>query len=118
MLWIIGGGVLIILLGVVFYIRIRRRKQQSVVLADMRETVDVPEPAVIEQVVSSEIAKDIKTSEDKYKTNKVSPEECKRLFKLLEAVMQQKKPYKKPSFENSRSGRSYRNFITCAFLFI
>ena len=90
LLWIIGGGVLIILLGVVFYIRIRRRKQQSVVLADMRETVDVPEPAVIEQVVSSEIAKDIKTSEDKYKTNKVSPEECKRLFKLLEAVMQQK----------------------------
>lgn len=99
LLWIIGGGVLIILLGVVFYIRIRRRKQQPVVLADMRETVDVPEPAVVEQVVSSEIAKDIKTSEDKYKTNKVSPEECKRLFKLLEAVMQQKKPYKNPALK-------------------
>lgn len=99
LLWIIGGGVLIILLGVVFYIRIRRRKQQPVVLADMRETVDVPEPAVVEQAVSSEIAKDIKTSEDKYKTNKVSPEECKRLFKLLEAVMQQKKPYKNPALK-------------------
>ena len=99
LLWIIGGGVLIILLGVVFYIRIRRRKQQSVVLADMRETVDVLEPAVVEQAVSSEIAKDIKTSEDKYKTNKVSPEECKRLFKLLEAVMQQKKPYKNPALK-------------------
>lgn len=38
-------------------------------------------------------------TDDKYKTNKVSPEECKRLLKALEKVMQQQKPYKNPDLK-------------------
>lgn len=43
--------------------------------------------------------KEMKASADKYKTNKVSPEECKRLFKLLEHEMQQRKPYQNPDLK-------------------
>ncbi len=38
-------------------------------------------------------------SDDKYRTNKVSPEECKRLYRLLEQEMKRNKPYRNPNLK-------------------
>lgn len=59
-----------------------------------------PEPAadsLVEENKEKKIndTESVEEAEDKYKTNKVSPEERKRLLKLLDRVMHQQKPYKK-----------------------
>lgn len=38
-------------------------------------------------------------TDDKYRTNKVSPEECKRLYRLLESEMKRNKPYRNPNLK-------------------
>ena len=39
------------------------------------------------------------SADDKYRTNKVSPEECKRLYRLLEQEMKRNKPYRNPNLK-------------------
>lgn len=58
-----------------------------------------PVPAV-EATVSETALPEIKpVPEDKYKTNKVSPEECKRLTEKLENMMHRDKPYTNPDLK-------------------
>lgn len=38
-------------------------------------------------------------TDDKYRTNKVSPEECKRLYRLLDQEMKRNKPYRNPNLK-------------------
>lgn len=39
------------------------------------------------------------SADGKYRTNKVSPEECKRLYRLLEQEMKRSKPYRNPNLK-------------------
>ena len=39
------------------------------------------------------------SADDKYRTNKVSPEECKRLYRLLEQEMKRNKSYRNPNLK-------------------
>lgn len=82
--WIVSGVLTVLLLGGgASYFYRRKRKAEKV-------PVDVPVPveAVVEPVQESK-----PVQEEKYKTLKVSPEECKRLIEKLEEVMRQDKPY-------------------------
>ena len=80
------------------YLKFDRRKKK------MLETVvetPIPEQILsVDNIVKIPEKKNVaKVSESKYRTNKVSPEECKRLFKLLEHEMKKNKPYKSPEFK-------------------
>lgn len=62
------------------------------------------EPLTEEETVSEPIEpksekKTASSADDKYRTNKVSPEECKRLYRLLEQEMKRNKPYRNPNLK-------------------
>ena len=62
------------------------------------------EPVTEEETVSEPIEpksekKTASSADDKYRTNKVSPEECKRLYRLLEQEMKRNKPYRNPNLK-------------------
>lgn len=116
--WKVGTAVIIVFLmlgGGLFYVRLKRLKskknEENQVLDNNLNSSSllIPEPDCLpsidedqERKINSinEIEfKDIEEVEDKYKTNKVSPEECKRLLKLLDRVMHQQKPYKNPDLK-------------------
>lgn len=88
--WAAVGIFLIVLLAFVTYFLFRHsRKKQPVEVLPIESaavaTVPVPETKV--------------ASEEKYKTVRVSPEECKRLIDRLEKVMLTDKPYKHPDLK-------------------
>lgn len=62
------------------------------------------EPVTEEETVAEPIEpksekKTASSADDKYRTNKVSPEECKRLYRLLEQEMKRNKPYRNPNLK-------------------
>ena len=70
-------------LGLVYY----KRKNNAFVEA----------AAVIED--EPEIVDTVKSAEEKYKTNKIDPEECNRLAEKLMVLMQEQKPYTNPDLK-------------------
>lgn len=75
-------------LGYVYFQRKRKEKQAKAVQ---------PQAPVREE--AKEIEKQEKTAEAKYKTNKISTEECKHLTEKLEALMLREKPYTNPELK-------------------
>lgn len=75
-------------LGYVYFQRKRKEKQAKAVQ---------PQAPVREETKENE--KQEKTAETKYKTNKISTEECKRLTEKLEALMLREKPYTNPELK-------------------
>lgn len=62
------------------------------------------EPVIEEEIVAEPVEpnpekKTASSADDKYRTNKVSPEECKRLCRLLEQEMKRTKPYRNPNLK-------------------
>ena len=74
-------GILLVVLILIYYLKRKRKTQQTVVT-----------------VVEDDTITD-KTLEEKYKTNKVNLEECKRLTEKLEIIMQSNKPYTNPDLK-------------------
>ena len=103
MLGWIAGGILTVLLagGAALYVRVHKKKNYLNVLEeDTHEAAGLlAEDVVLPELPVTVMEKKVKQLEEKYKTSKVSPEECKRLFKLLETEMQRKKPYKNPALK-------------------
>lgn len=64
------------------------------------QEVEIAQEEVLERLAMPKPEKKSTSStEDKYRTNKVSPEECKRLFRLLEQEMKRNKPYRNPNLK-------------------
>lgn len=85
--WIAAGiAVMVLLAGGVYY-GFRRRGREVV----------LPVVPVVEETSAPVEVKPV--SEEKYKSVKVSPEECKRLAKKLEVVMHRDKPYMHPDLK-------------------
>lgn len=64
------------------------------------QEVEIAQEEVLERPATPKPEKKSTSSiEDKYRTNKVSPEECKRLFRLLEQEMKRNKPYRNPDLK-------------------
>lgn len=79
----LGALILLVLAGIIYY---RRKKN-----------IFIENPAIMKEVIESdEIEKQV---EEKYKTNKTSPEECKRLTTRLSELMQNEKPYTNPELK-------------------
>lgn len=107
--WMWKAGVCIVVLllsGGLIYIGFRRYKglhdKKSRTQSDTLDLFPMPAPESAADSLDEENkekkmndTESVEEAEDKYKTNKVSPEECKRLLKLLDRVMHQQKPYKK-----------------------
>lgn len=85
--WIAAGiAVMVLLAGGVYYGF--RRRGREVVLPVVPVAEEPSAPVEVKPV-----------SEEKYKSVKVSPEECKRLAKKLEVVMHRDKPYMHPDLK-------------------
>lgn len=85
--WVASGiAVMVLLAGGVYYGF--RRRGREVVLPVVPVAEEPSAPAEVKPV-----------SEEKYKSVKVSPEECKRLAKKLEVVMHRDKPYMHPDLK-------------------
>ena len=85
--WIAAGiAVMVLLAGGVYYGF--RRRGREVVLPVVPVAEESSAPVEVKPV-----------SEEKYKSVKVSPEECKRLAKKLEVVMHRDKPYMHPDLK-------------------
>lgn len=85
--WIASGiAVMVLLAGGVYYGF--RRRGREVVLPVVPVAEEPSAPVEVKPV-----------SEEKYKSVKVSPEECKRLAKKLEVVMHRDKPYMHPDLK-------------------
>ena len=64
------------------------------------QEVEIAQEEVLERpAMPKPEKKSTSSTEDKYRTNKVSPEECKRLFRLLEQEMKRNKPYRNPNLK-------------------
>lgn len=85
--WIAAGIAVMVLLAGGAYYRFRRRGRE-VVLPVVPVAEEPSAPVEVKPV-----------SEEKYKSVKVSPEECKRLAKKLEVVMHRDKPYMHPDLK-------------------
>lgn len=105
-------GILLLGGGLYWVVRVHRLSSGNILPvqheADEELAVTLPEVAKFlseaggnEQQNTVEVieSKELEETDDKYKTNKVSPEECKRLLKTLDKVMQQQKPYKNPELK-------------------
>lgn len=84
---IIAISIALAFMGYIYYQRKRRAKQAKTVLP-----VQLPEK-------EPETVKPEKTTEEKYKTNKISAEECQRLTEKLETLMLRDKPYTNPELK-------------------
>ena len=78
-----------------YYYRIRKKTPPSPSPAMVTETVPPAHPLPSVQTSEEETA----VPEAKYKTNKISPEECKRLLGQLKMLMNKDKPYKNPDLK-------------------
>lgn len=85
---IIAIAIAAVFLGYVYFQRKRKEKQAK--------AVQPQDPAREE---TKEIEKQEKTAEAKYKTNKISSEECKHLTEKLETLMLREKPYTNPELK-------------------
>ena len=74
-------------------------KKEEAVEEVAQEIEPVAEEAVAEPVEPKPEKKTASSADDKYRTNKVSPEECKRLYRLLEQEMKRNKPYRNPNLK-------------------
>lgn len=74
-------------------------KKEEAVEEVAQEIEPVAEEAVAEPVEPKPEKKTASSADDKYRTNKVSPEECKRLYRLLEQEMKRTKPYRNPNLK-------------------
>lgn len=85
--WVLSGIVAAVLLAVGVYYFFRRSRKQ------------LPEPAVAMPEAQSVAIEAKPVSEEKYKSVKVSPEECKRLARKLETIMHRDKLYMHPDLK-------------------
>ena len=83
---IIAISIALVFIGYIYYQRKRKAKQTKNIQIQLPEDVQEPE-------------KQEKTVESKYKTNKISTEECQRLTEKLEALMLRDKPYTNPDLK-------------------
>lgn len=83
---IIAISIALVFIGYIYYQRKRKAKQTKNIQIQLPEDVQEPE-------------KQEKTIESKYKTNKISTEECQRLTEKLEALMLRDKPYTNPDLK-------------------
>ena len=83
---IIAVFIALAFIGYIYYQRKRKAKQTKNIQIQLPEDVQEPE-------------KQEKTVELKYKTNKISTEECQRLTEKLEALMHRDKPYTNPDLK-------------------
>lgn len=83
---IISVSIALAFIGYIYYQRKRKAKQTKNIQIQLPEDVQEPE-------------KQEKTVELKYKTNKISTEECQRLTEKLEALMHRDKPYTNPDLK-------------------
>lgn len=83
---IITVSIALAFIGYIYYQRKRKAKQTKNIQIQLPEDVQEPE-------------KQEKTVELKYKTNKISTEECQRLTEKLEALMHRDKPYTNPDLK-------------------
>lgn len=83
---IIAVSIALAFIGYIYYQRKRKAKQTKNIQIPLPENVQEPE-------------KQEKTAESKYKTNKISTEECQRLTEKLEALMLRDKPYTNPDLK-------------------
>ena len=83
---IIAVSIALVFIGYIYYQRKRKAKQTKNIQIQLPEDVQEPE-------------KQEKTVESKYKTNKISTEECQRLTEKLEALMLRDKPYTNPDLK-------------------
>ena len=82
--------------GCYYYYR-KRRHAGAKTIPEVVEPALLAHASVTEHVTEEEPEPSL--SESKYKTNKVSPEECKRLLERLERLMDKDKPYKNPNLK-------------------
>lgn len=85
---IIAISIALAFLGYIYYQRKRKARQTKVIQPQPTEEIQLPEAEKHE-----------KTAEEKYKTNKISAEECQRLTEKLEALMLREKPYTNPDLK-------------------
>lgn len=78
---------------------VEAEKKEEAVEEVAQEIEPVAEEAVTEPVEPKQEKKAASSADDKYRTNKVSPEECKRLYRLLEQEMKRNKPYRNPNLK-------------------
>lgn len=110
--WKIWSGLILLLGclgGIGMIILSRRKKNGQPEEAGIQAELPVAVPLVElpgKEVVSQEVQEPVEYGEvvpelhtEKYKTNKVSEVECKRLFKKLEYEMKYHKPYKNPELK-------------------
>lgn len=83
---IITVSIALAFIGYIYYQRKRKARQTKNIQIQLPEDVQEPE-------------KQEKTVELKYKTNKISTEECQRLTEKLEALMHRDKPYTNPDLK-------------------
>lgn len=83
---IIAVSIALAFIGYIYYQRKRKARQTKNIQIQLPEDVQEPE-------------KQEKTVELKYKTNKISTEECQRLTEKLEALMHRDKPYTNPDLK-------------------
>lgn len=83
---IIAASIALAFIGYIYYQRKRKARQTKNIQIQLPEDVQEPE-------------KQEKTVELKYKTNKISTEECQRLTEKLEALMHRDKPYTNPDLK-------------------
>lgn len=74
-----------------------RRRRKAVVVEERAE--QAPAPVAVAEKGMQPVAETPAAAEEKYRTNKVSVEECKRLAEKLEAVMRKEKPYTHPDLK-------------------
>lgn len=83
---IIAVSIALAFIGYIYYQRKRKARQTKNIQIQLPEDVQEPE-------------KQEKTVELKYKTNKISTEECQRLTEKLEDLMHRDKPYTNPDLK-------------------
>lgn len=83
---IIAISIALIFIGYIYYHRKRKAQQIKVIQPQLPKEIQ-------------EVEKQEKTAEVKYKTNKISVEECQHLTEKLEALMHRDKPYTNPDLK-------------------
>ena len=84
-----------VLSGAYYY----HRKRKETIRASIPVTVDPVIPVSVPSSSSESMVEELQAPDPKYKTNKVSTEECKHLMNQLERLMNKEKPYKNPDLK-------------------
>lgn len=81
--------------GFAFFHQRRKTAEEKETQGIVPQVIEAPQEAVLQPIEKPAAV----ITEEKYKTNKVSVEECKHLAEKLEAVMRREKPYTKPDLK-------------------